>query len=111
MDIASLSTTPEPVTIAGPVAGLKKNTPYFVVWDVSEATFGIDEISFAMVESDAGTNGAAKGLVAIPDWTRVSDLLGANNSYWQMSVTAVPEPSSCMFGFLGILMLLTRRRT
>jgi hypothetical protein len=89
IDIASLSRAPQPVTMAGRVTSLNKNTRYFVVWDVSEANFESNQIYFWMLESDAGTNGAAKGLVAIPVWTPVSDLLGADSSYWQMSVNAI----------------------
>ena len=120
IDISSLPTEAEFFTFNDPVTGLSPNSPYYVVLPPHPAIDHDNSYRWGVLTSDEGTNGASLGLIAACDtpvyWCETGPFIGppppqsglpaeALANYWQMKVTAVPEPSAITLGLFGLAAL------
>jgi len=119
IDISSLPTEHEFFTFDDPITGLSPNSPYYVVLPPHPAIDHDNNYQWGVLTSSEGTNGASLGLIAdcmTTFWCETAPLIGppppqsglpagALSNYWQMSVTAVPEPSAIALGLFGLAAL------
>ena len=119
VDLAMAPTTLETVTFDVSIPGLAPETTYYVVLDYrpvnSTDPFTNNIITGGLV-SEEGTNGAGPLLLLAPDdttfgpgWFDIREPLGVAHKL-QMSVTAVPEPSSGVLAGTCLLAWLVQRQ-
>ena len=77
-----------------PIVGLENDSTYFLLSDLAGVTFEAGELGSGIVVPPEGTSGAGGLFVPSPEWTQLSQLVGAPSLHLDMAVIAVPEPSS-----------------